>query len=106
MKFTSTALSLLLLTATLVANDEIFLANGQVRSDVRITEESYTEVTYRNTRGTTQTEPSAEVLRVNYGRSSPEFSVGMSKLGTAEWADGVAKLRSATQDLITSEEAR
>lgn len=38
------------------------------------------------------------MLRVTYGKSSPEFSEGLRNLATPAWADGIAKLRLASTD--------
>ena len=101
MKPTQILASLLLIALPVLAQgaaDEIVLADGKVIDRIRITSESYTEIAYRTSRGIDRKQPAAEVERVVYARSSPEFSDGMAKLGTPAWADGVGKLLLAATD--------
>lgn len=97
MKFTSTVLTLLLLTAPLVA-DDIFLKGDRSILDVRITAEDYTEVSYKTKRGINQTEPSVNVLRCSYNKTSRDFNDGMKGVNTPSYQEAIRKLQWAADD--------
>lgn len=84
--------------ALFAQNDTITQRSGRVIDKVRIQEETYTEITYRTTRGVEQSVPSADVASVSYGKTSPEFSNGMAVIDTPGWQAGAQDLLLASTD--------
>ncbi|GJM21834.1 MAG: hypothetical protein DHS20C15_17490 [Planctomycetota bacterium] len=93
-----TALTLGLSPALFARFDTIVQKSGRVEENVRIEDETFSEVTFRTQRGVTQKLPTADIESISYSRTSPEFSNGMEGIDGPGWEPAAQQLLLASTD--------